>query len=240
MVDRSLDESSGNRGRRGFQGGGGRCRQSWSPRNNSPVQVYVKKSSQVSDVGKAAQQETKCQEDGRGSADEDAAFNCWGDNKDVLQPSASSSSKNINLSGGLSVSRESEDMNGGRMSYDLVNRMGDVSFSRQVSVSSSTSDKKVELSSVEEGDSAHKSGDVGNACNESISKPFDICLEKEGFCLKAGLKELNAEKRRATTKGCTGTVIRPGMILLKNFLSINDQVSTLYLSLFLPFDIIHQ
>lgn len=195
-VDRSLDESSGNRSSRGSRGRG-RCR---------TVQVYVEKSSQVSNVGKAAQEEVKSQEDGLGSTkqpDEGAAFKCSGDNSDLLQPSASP------------VSRECE----GRMSFGLANRMEDVSLCGQVSMSS-TSDKKVE----------------GNAWNESNTRLFDICLEKKVFCLKPPLKELNQAKRRAT-KGCIGIVIRPGMVLLKNYLSINDQVTTLSLSL--PFDIMH-
>ncbi|KAF8110520.1 hypothetical protein N665_0083s0082 [Sinapis alba] len=223
-VERSLDEAYGNRGR--GSPGGGRCRQSLSPRNNSPMQMYVKKSSQVSNVGlvekSAQQQEVKSQEDGRGSTEQPdeggAAFKCSGDNKDVLQPSSSSSSKNINLSGGLTVSREHE----GGMSCDLVNRRGDVSFSGHVSVSSK-SDKKVELCSVADHDSGRRSGDVGNAFNESISRPFDICLEKKGMGLKSSLLVLNRGKRSAT-KGFTGIVIRPGMVLLKNYLSINDQV----------------
>ncbi|CAG7877613.1 unnamed protein product [Brassica rapa] len=215
-VGRSLDESYGNRSRGRGSRGRGRCR---------TVQVYVEKSSRVANVGKSAQEEVKSQEDGLGSTkqpDQGASFKCYGDNDDLLQPSASSSSNNINLSGGLSVSRECEDKNGGRVSCDIVNRMEDVSFSGLVSVSS-TSDKKVKLSSVEDRHSAHKSGDVGNACNERISRLFDICLEKKWFCLKSSSLELNKEKRRAT-KGYASIVIRPGMVLLKNFLSINDQV----------------
>ncbi|CDY52267.1 BnaC05g52110D [Brassica napus] len=183
-VDRSLDESSGNRSSRGSRGRG-RCR---------TVQVYVEKSSQVSNVGKAAQEEVKSQEDGLGSTkqpDEGAAFKCSGDNSDLLQPSASP------------VSRECE----GRMSFGLANRMEDVSLCGQVSMSS-TSDKKVE---------------DRNAWNESNTRVFDICLEKKVFCLKSSILELNREKRRAT-KGYPGIVIRPGMVLLKNYLSINDQV----------------
>ncbi|KAG2272034.1 hypothetical protein Bca4012_085195 [Brassica carinata] len=205
-VGRSLDDSSGNRGR--GSRGRGRC--------SRPVQVYVEKTSQVSNVGlveKAAQQEVKSQEDGVGSTkqpDEGSAFKCSGDNDDLLQPSASP------------VTREREGKNGGRMSCDLVNRRRDVSFSGQV-YAFSTSDKKVELFSVEEHDSAHKSGGVGNASDESNTRLFDICPEKKVICLNPSLKELNREKRRAT-KGYTGNVIRPGMVLLKNYLSINDQV----------------
>ncbi|CAH8293524.1 unnamed protein product [Eruca vesicaria subsp. sativa] len=208
-VDRSLDESSGNRGGRGLRGRG-RCTQSWSPRNNnSPEQVYVKKSSQ----------------DGLCSTkqpDEVAAFKCSGDDKVLLQPSASSNSKNINLSGDLSVSRECEDKNGGRVSCYLVNKMEDVSLSGQVSVSS-TSDRNVEISSVEDQDEAHKSGDVGNASDDRNTRLFDLCVEKKVMGLKASSLQLNREKRRAA-KGYSGIVVRPGMVLLQNYLSLNDQV----------------
>ncbi|CAH8358553.1 unnamed protein product [Eruca vesicaria subsp. sativa] len=169
---------------RGFRGGG-RCTQSLSRRNNnSPVQVYFEKS-KISNVGlveKSAQQEVKS-----------------GDNTDVLQPSASS------------VSRECEDMKGGGMSCDLMTRMGDDSLSGQVSMSS-TSDSKVEISSV-----------IGNASDDSNTKLFDIYLERKGNELKPFFLELNREKRRAA-KGYTGFVIRPGMVHLQNYLSFNDQV----------------
>lgn len=198
-VGRSLDESSGNRSRGRGSRERGRCKH---------VQVYVEKSSRVANVGNSAQEEeVKSQEDGLGSSkkpDEDAAFNCSGDNSDLLQPSASP------------VSRECEGKNDGRMSCGLVNEMEDVPLSGQVSMSS-TSDKKVEISS------AGKSGDVGKAPDGSNTRLFDICLEKKGFCLKSSSFELNKEKRRAT-KGYASIVIRPGMVLLKNFLSINDQV----------------
>ncbi|CAH2053747.1 unnamed protein product, partial [Thlaspi arvense] len=205
-VDRSLNESRG----RGIRGRG-RC---------SSVQVYVKKSSPVSDVGlveKAAQEDRKSQEDGLGPAkkpDEVASMKISGDDKDLLQSSASSSSKSINLGGGSS---------GARMACDLENRMEDVSLSCQESVSS-TSDQKVELSSVEDHDSAaHKFGVAGDSSNESNTRPYDLFLKKNLMGLKPTLFALNRDKRKSN-KGYNGIVIRPGMVLLKNYLSINDQV----------------
>lgn len=213
-VDRSLNESSGNRSR--GSRGRGRSTTSWLPKNSSgyannehgPVKAYVKKSSQVSNVDR------KSQEEGIGSTkqpDEVAALKISGDNKDHLKSSASSSSKNMNLSGDSFFSRECEDKDvkdAARMRCDLMNQMKDVSLSCLESVSS-TSDQKVEHSSVEDHDSA-----------------FDIVLKKKVVGVKPSLLELNREKRKAT-KGYTGIVIRPGMVLLKNYLSIDDQVSTL-------------
>ncbi|ESQ48573.1 hypothetical protein EUTSA_v10020706mg [Eutrema salsugineum] len=213
-----LDEYSGSRGR--GSRGRGRWTQSRSPRN-SPSQVYVKKSSQVSNVGlveKAAQLEIKSPGDGIGSTtqpDEVAALKFSGDNMDLLQSSDSSCSKNINFSGG-------EEKVGARMPCDLVNRMRDVSFSGHESVSS-TGDQKAEVSGVKDHDSAHKSCDVGNSLNESNTRPFDLFLQTKVVTLKPSLHAVNRVKRNAT-KGYTGSVIRPGMVLLKNYLSINDQV----------------
>ncbi|KAL9291355.1 putative DNA oxidative demethylase [Arabidopsis thaliana] len=147
-----------------------------------------------------------------------------GDNKDILQ-STLSSSKNINLSGGLFVSREYENKYvkfGARMRCDLVNRMKDVTLAWHESVSS-TSDKNVELSSVENHKIAPKADGPGNSSNENSSSPFDIFLKKKVMRLKPSFLELNREKKKAA-KGFSGIVIRPGMVLLKNYLSINNQV----------------
>ncbi|XP_010487202.1 PREDICTED: uncharacterized protein LOC104765221 [Camelina sativa] len=232
-VDRSLVDSSGSMGRGPRERGGSRT--SWSPRDSfgrgghehSPVQVYVQESNAVF-VEKGVQQHRKLQEDKLGSTKQPdegaAAFKFSGDNKDLLQSSPSSSSKSISLSGGLFVSKESEDKdvkNGARI-HDLVNQMEDVSLSCQDSVSSTS--EKVELSSAEDQNStAHKSGGEGNSSSERNTGPFDISLKKTGIVLKPALFNLNKEKRKST-KGHTGIVIRPGMVLLKNYLSINDQV----------------
>ncbi|CAD5323020.1 unnamed protein product [Arabidopsis thaliana] len=147
-----------------------------------------------------------------------------GDNKDILQ-STLSSSKNINLSGGLFVSREYENKYvkfGARMRCDLVNRMKDVTLAWHESVSS-TSDKNVELSSVENHKIDPKADGPGNSSNENSSSPFDIFLKKKVMRLKPSFLELNREKKKAA-KGFSGIVIRPGMVLLKNYLSINNQV----------------
>ncbi|XP_010501672.1 PREDICTED: uncharacterized protein LOC104778965 [Camelina sativa] len=229
-VDRSLVDSSGSMGRGPRERGGSRT--SWSPRDSfgrgrhehSPLQFYVPKSSAVY-VEKGLQRHRKLQEDKIVSTkqpDEDAAFKFSGDNKDLLQSSASSSPKSISLSGSLFVSKESEDKdvkNCARI-HDLVNQMEDVSLSCQDSVSSTS--EKVELSSAEDPNStAHKSGGEGNSLSERSTGPFDICPKKTGIVLKPALFNLNKEKRKST-KG--HTVIRPGMVLLKNYLSINDQV----------------
>ncbi|KAG7577198.1 Alpha-ketoglutarate-dependent dioxygenase AlkB-like [Arabidopsis thaliana x Arabidopsis arenosa] len=227
-VDKSLDESSGNRGR-GSRGRGG-SRTSCSPRNSygrgndeqSPVQVYVNKSN-VGFVEKGVQQNRKSQDYLIGSTkqpdDGAAGLNSSGDNKAVLQ------SKSTNVSGGLFVSGECEAKGvkeGAKMHCDVLNRMKDVTLSCQESVSP-TSDKKVELSIVEDHKSAPKADRAGNSSKESSSSPFDIFLQKAVMGLKPSILELSREKRKAA-KGYTGSVIRPGMVLLKNYLSINDQV----------------
>ncbi|CAL9220783.1 unnamed protein product [Arabidopsis halleri] len=223
-VDKSVDESSGNRGR-GSRGRGG-SRTSYSPRNSygrgndehSPVQVYVKKSN-VGFVQKGVQQNRKSQEYIIGSTkqpdDGAATLNSSGDNNDLLQSSTSSSSKSTHFSGG-------EDKDGAKMHCDLVNRMKDVTLFCQESVSP-TSDKKLELSSVEEHKSAQKADEAGNSSNESSTRHFDLFLMKKGIVLKPNLMEINRLKKKAA-KGYTGIVIRPGMVLLKNYLSLNDQV----------------
>ncbi|CAA7024642.1 unnamed protein product [Microthlaspi erraticum] len=205
-VDRPFGESSCSRNR-GSQGRGrGR---------NSPKQAWVVTSPQVSHVNR------KSQEDGTGSTykqpDEVAALKISGDDKDLLQSSASSTSTNINLvSGG-----EDKDVR-----ECIVIKQSHVSLSCQESPSSSTSDHKVEISSGEDHDTAHKSGDAENASNESEKRPFDLFLKTKVFRLKPSVFELNKDKRKES-KGYTGSVIRPGMVLLKNYLSINDQVMIL-------------
>ncbi|KAL9291357.1 putative DNA oxidative demethylase [Arabidopsis thaliana] len=219
--DNSLEDSSGNRVR-GSQGKG-RSRTSWSPRNSygrgndehSPVQAYVNKSN-VGFVEKGVQQDRKSLEDGIGSTKQPDDGAAAGDNKAVLQ------SKSTNVSGGSFVSSECEDKDGAKMYCDLVNRVNDVTLSCQESVSS-TVVQKVELSSVEDQKSAPKADGAGNSSNESSTRHFDIFLEKKGIVLKPNLLVLSREKKKAA-KGYSGTVIRPGMVLLKNYLSINDQV----------------
>ncbi|XP_023642803.1 uncharacterized protein LOC17893270 isoform X2 [Capsella rubella] len=215
-IDRSLDDSSGSRGR--GPRGRGRSSPSWSPRDTSgrggnehtPVQVYANKSNEDK-IGFTKQPE------------EGAALKVSEDNKDLLQSSGSSSSKNINFSGESFVSSECKDKDGAKVHCGLVNRMKDVSLSCQESLSS-LSDQKTELSSVEDQSStAQQSGAAENSSNESSTRPFDLFLEKKGIGLKPSRLEMNREKRKAA-KGYTGIVIRPGMVLLKNYLSIDDQV----------------
>ncbi|VVA97586.1 unnamed protein product [Arabis nemorensis] len=226
IVDKSLNEPSGNRSR-GFQGRG-RGTISCYPKNSSgfgkyehsPVQSWVEKPLQVSNVDCV---EKRGQKHGIGSTKQPdevaAALKNSGDNKDLMKSSASSSPNNRNRSGGSFVSRGRD---GAGMRCGLVNQMKYVSLSCKDSVST-TSDQKVEHSSVEDHNSVHKSVDAGNSSNESNARLFDIVLEKKVLRLKPNLLELNREKKKAS-KGYTGIVIRPGMVHLKNYLSINDQV----------------
>lgn len=59
-------------------------------------------------------------------------------------------------------------------------------------------------------------------------KPFDICQVKTGpLKLKPSLHKQNREKRNEITRSMGGqaaNTLRPGMVLLKNFISCNEQV----------------
>ncbi|OMO66040.1 Oxoglutarate/iron-dependent dioxygenase [Corchorus olitorius] len=64
---------------------------------------------------------------------------------------------------------------------------------------------------------------------QSVIKPFDICPLKSGtpVMLKPSLLVKNREKRneiKRSMEGESGIVLRSGMVLLKNYLSISDQV----------------
>lgn len=199
------------------------------------MQAYVKKSN-VRLVEEGVQEDRKSQENVVGSTKQlgdGADLKLSGDNKDILKLSASSSSKNISLSGGSFV-KDVKD--GARMGCDAVNRMKDVSLSCHESVSS-TSNQKVEVSGVEDRNSVRRDGGPGNSSNERKTRPFDLFLEKKVMGLKPSLLTLNRDKRKET-KGYTGIVIRPGMVLLKNYLSINDQVTTLFLPVYFSLNVL--
>lgn len=60
---------------------------------------------------------------------------------------------------------------------------------------------------------------------------FDICPPKEGtpVTLKPSLLVKNRQKRNEVKRemgGLNGNVLKPGMVLLKNYLSLSEQVST--------------
>ncbi|XP_010542383.1 PREDICTED: alpha-ketoglutarate-dependent dioxygenase abh1-like [Tarenaya hassleriana] len=83
--------------------------------------------------------------------------------------------------------------------------------------------------SEEDSSSACDSDGLGNCSDRDNMKPFDIFLEKKGtpFTLKPPLLAQNRERRNAVKKstvGHNGVVLRSGMVLLKNFLSMDDQV----------------
>ncbi|KAE8686704.1 2-oxoglutarate-dependent dioxygenase family protein, putative isoform 2 [Hibiscus syriacus] len=71
--------------------------------------------------------------------------------------------------------------------------------------------------------------DSSQAKCQAVIEPFDICLTKIGtpVMLKPSLLVKNREKRneiKRSTEGQIGNVLRPGMVLLKKYLSIPDQV----------------
>ncbi|GMI72362.1 hypothetical protein HRI_000905500 [Hibiscus trionum] len=71
--------------------------------------------------------------------------------------------------------------------------------------------------------------DSSQAKCQAVIHPFDICLPKIGtpIMLKPSLLVKNREKRneiKRSSEGQIGNVLRPGMVLLKKYLSITDQV----------------
>ncbi|KAK4837143.1 hypothetical protein QYF36_003141 [Acer negundo] len=74
-------------------------------------------------------------------------------------------------------------------------------------------------------------GDSGHSVQEAGFK-LDLCPPKKGspFTLKPSLLVKNRQKRnevKRATEGQIASVLRPGMVLLKNFLSFSDQVNIL-------------
>lgn len=77
--------------------------------------------------------------------------------------------------------------------------------------------------------SAAKTDNSVNSEDAGASKPFDICRPKSGtpVMLKPSLLMKNRERRnemRRTLEGDIGKVLRPGMVHLKHYLTMNDQV----------------
>ena len=71
--------------------------------------------------------------------------------------------------------------------------------------------------------------DLSQAECQAVIEPFDICLNKIGtpVMLKPSLLAKNREKRneiKRSTEGQKGDVLRSGMVLLKKYLSLSDQV----------------
>uniref|UniRef100_A0A6M2EBN3 DNA N(6)-methyladenine demethylase n=1 Tax=Populus davidiana TaxID=266767 RepID=A0A6M2EBN3_9ROSI len=77
-------------------------------------------------------------------------------------------------------------------------------------------------------------GDSGCSEQQAEVEPFDICLPKTGTTpkLKPSLLVKNREKRndvRRAADGVTGRILRSGMVLLKNYLSLHDQIKIIKL-----------
>ncbi|MBA0569236.1 hypothetical protein Golob_006679, partial [Gossypium lobatum] len=71
--------------------------------------------------------------------------------------------------------------------------------------------------------------DLNQVKCQAVIEPFDICLPKIGtpVMLKPSLLVKNREKRneiKRSAEGQIGNVLRPGMVLLKKYLSLGDQV----------------
>ncbi|EXC01339.1 Alpha-ketoglutarate-dependent dioxygenase AlkB [Morus notabilis] len=66
-----------------------------------------------------------------------------------------------------------------------------------------------------------------NSESSEVFEPFDICLPKTSAVkLKPSLLATNRERRnetKRTTEGLNGRILRPGMVLLKSYISISTQ-----------------
>lgn len=85
----------------------------------------------------------------------------------------------------------------------------------------------------------------GNVCSEPSeeTESFDICFAKSGttVILKPSLLEKNREKKKEmqrANEGRRGEILGPGLILLKNYLSITEQVSPTLETKILKLDVI--
>ncbi|XP_047308684.1 alpha-ketoglutarate-dependent dioxygenase abh1-like [Impatiens glandulifera] len=70
-------------------------------------------------------------------------------------------------------------------------------------------------------------GATENVVRVSSDDPFDICPVKAGINLKPALIEKNRMKRKEdklSAEGQSTSYLRPGMLLLKGFLSFSDQI----------------
>lgn len=81
--------------------------------------------------------------------------------------------------------------------------------------------------------------DLNRTESQAVIDHFDICLTKTGtpVSLKPSLLIKNRERRneiKRSTEGQMGNVLRPGMVLLKKYLSLSDQVNlaNCYISIF--------
>ncbi|XP_011036494.1 PREDICTED: uncharacterized protein LOC105133990 isoform X4 [Populus euphratica] len=77
-------------------------------------------------------------------------------------------------------------------------------------------------------------GYSGYSEQRAVVEPFDICLPKTGTTLKLkpSLLVKNREKRndvRRAAGGVNGQILRSGMVLLKNYLSLHDQIKIIKL-----------
>lgn len=78
-------------------------------------------------------------------------------------------------------------------------------------------------------DSVEKIIHIATSDSSSTRVPFDICLDKTGtpFKLKSSLLVQNRQKRNEVKRAIQGQSIielRPGMVLLKHYISCRDQV----------------
>ncbi|XP_071690708.1 DNA N(6)-methyladenine demethylase ALKBH1D-like [Rutidosis leptorrhynchoides] len=67
--------------------------------------------------------------------------------------------------------------------------------------------------------------DLGDKDNGSNKMRFDICPKRATVKLKAPLHVLNKEKRNQSKRDKPNVFLRPGMVLLKKYISIDDQIS---------------
>lgn len=114
------------------------------------------------------------------------------------------------------------------------------SLPADIAITKMPSNKETESSQT----SQEKTGSIGiseNSDGTSAKAPFDICQERTGSVvkLKPSLLVKNREKRKETSRAVEGikiTILRSGMILLKNYISCTDQVVLHAILLFKSYD----
>ncbi|KAF9685332.1 hypothetical protein SADUNF_Sadunf03G0043500 [Salix dunnii] len=122
----------------------------------------------------------------------------------------------------------------GSMHLDLSHKLNIVPLENQnESLLSFQAGAKDPLSQEMDPNNVASAGDSGYSEQQAVVKLFDICLPKTGTIkLKPSLLAKNREKRndaKRAADGMNGRILRPGMVLLKNYLSLPEQIQIIKL-----------
>lgn len=148
---------------------------------------------------------------------------------DILSFSAHSDSKNIHLDEigiqiGETPEKKAEDGATSELDFSGKVKVGHM----QESPPPTKADAKYQVS-LEEGPKNFLSvGDSEHSVQQAMDKPFDLCPpRRRAVMLNPSLLVTNRQKRndlKLSIEGQSQTILRPGMVLLKKYLSISDQV----------------